>query len=351
LTKLTTPEVIGTSSPIVSIAAIFTTVVLIGVNQGVQRFSARSFSENRLADTQLIVLSSFALLSMGILFGVTAIVVFKDWIYDENLDYNLIFLSILLVVSSGIATLFRSIIVSFLYTKSLPRIMIITSVCNIIVAIFLVLNGAGPAGIIVAYIATKTIAAVFLALAVKIFLKEPIRFSNIKLIIHWSRKILVASIASWIPALINVIGIQLGTIIVFSFEGASEAGVYIIAFSLFSAIIAIINSIFGIAFPALSAMKDGRKRAVSRLIKISLVISLPLSSSIMFYSDDIITVLFGKDYIDGDLTLKILLLSIFPNTVTLGINSLVYSYGKYRYLLAIGLATTIPRTALSFILV
>jgi len=351
LTKLTTPEVIGTSSTIVSIAAIFTTVVLIGVNQGVQRFSARSFSEHRLGDTQVIVLSSLVLLSMGILFGVIAIIVFKDWIYNVNLDYNLIILSILLVVSSGFATLFRSIMISFLYTKSLPRIMVITSLCKIILAIILVLNGTGPSGIIAAYISTKTMAAVLLAWAVRIFLKEPKRFSNIKLILHSSRRILIASIASWIPALINVIGIQLGTIIVFGFEGASKAGIYIIAFSLFSAIAAIINSVFAIAFPALSAMPDGRKRAVCRLIKISLVISLPLSSSIVFYSDDIIIILFGKDYVDGSLVLKILLLSILPNTVTLGINSLVYSYGKYRYLLAIGLCSTIPRTAFSFILV
>ena len=61
--------------------------------------------------------------------------------------------------------------------------------------------------------------------------------------------------------------------------------------------------------------------------------------------------LFGQDYINGSPSLQILLLSVLPATLTTGINILIYSYGNYRQVLIIGLASSIPRTILYFALV
>ena len=44
-----------------------------------------------------------------------------------------------------------------------------------------------------------------------------------------------ASVVSWIPDMVRKFGINLGTIIVFGFQGASNAGVYFIGFSVFNA--------------------------------------------------------------------------------------------------------------------
>ena len=56
--------------------------------------------------------------------------------------------------------------------------------------------------------------------------------------------------------------------------------------------------------------------------------------------------LLGNSYAEGGLSLQIMLLSMVPVAATYGINSLVYSYGEYRKVLAIGFATSIPRTVL-----
>jgi O-antigen/teichoic acid export membrane protein len=82
----------------------------------------------------------------------------------------------------------------------------------------------------------------------------------------------------------------------------------------------------------------------------SLLISLPFSSSIIFYSKEVMQ-LFGQGYSEGSSSLEILLLSMLPTAIMTGTNILVYSYGNYRQVLAIGLATSIPRTLLYFILV
>jgi len=116
------------------------------------------------------------------------------------------------------------------------------------------------------------------------------------------------------------------------------------------AVTALMSALYTIAYPALSSMKDGRKRFTWRTIKFSLVFSLPLSISILFYSKEILGI-FGQDYTSGSLTLEVLMISILPTAITVGIVNLCYAYGNYRKVLIIGLASNIPRTILYFILV
>jgi O-antigen/teichoic acid export membrane protein len=109
-------------------------------------------------------------------------------------------------------------------------------------------------------------------------------------------------------------------------------------------------SLFTVALPALSAMQDGRKRFTWHAIRLSALISVPFSSALIFYSREIMQ-LVGQTYIEASLSLEILLLSMLPTTVFTGVTVLVYSYGNYKQVLAIGLATSIPRTTLYFALV
>jgi O-antigen/teichoic acid export membrane protein len=113
---------------------------------------------------------------------------------------------------------------------------------------------------------------------------------------------------------------------------------------------AVIWAIEGTTYPALSSMEDGRKRFVWRTIKVSLIILLPISFAIIFYSTDI-TQLFGYSYSEGAPALQILLLSVVPNAVMNGIGILTYAYGNYRHVLIIGIASTVPRLLLYFVFV
>ena len=97
-------------------------------------------------------------------------------------------------------------------------------------------------------------------------------------------------------------------------------------------------------------MLDGRKRFVWQTIRIGAIMALPLSCSIIIYSNDIMH-LIGSNYEKGSFSLQILLLSTFPIIVMSGIETLVFSYGQYRHALTINLASSIPRTFLYFALV
>lgn len=334
----------------ISIANIFTTVATIGVPLGVSRFLAKRYSENNLEEANVFVKSSFILVGVGIMASFSILFVLRDWIY-ANLGANLMIFSILLVASSSISFLTRSIVIATLKTKLLPIIMVLASSVRTILVILLVLANAGAIGVVTGYISFEVLASIVLSFSIYgIFRSSHEKLGELKLNYPF-KNILNASIPSWIPKLVSVLGgSNLGTIVVFGFNGAGQAASYFLANAIFSAISTISAPLFTIAYPALSAMSDGRKRLASRILKISIILSLPLSASVFFYSDDIVHLL-GNDYNDASLYLKIFMITILPNSISTMITQLVYAYGNYRQVLFLGLATSIPRTLLYFILV
>jgi O-antigen/teichoic acid export membrane protein len=351
LSKITAPEIIGTSSAVVSFATILATIVAIGVPNGVQRFLGKSFSEQKIEDTKVAVKASLFLVFIGILVCSTVILIVKDWVYDVfRIDLNLLIITMLFIASSAIGILFRSVIIASLKTKVLIVVSIFSTIAKFVLAIvLLVLNDTGVLGVTISITIFPILTSILLSFNIMAIFK-PSRDKPEVSFSHYLKNILVASIVFWIPSLINIMGIQLGTIVVHESQGASQAGLYFIALSIATGISIVVSVLSIIAYPTLSGMQDGRKRFAWRLTKISLIITLPLSSSIIFYSKEVMQ-LFGRGYIEGSSILEILLLSILPTAVMSGINTLVYSYGNYRQVLIIGLAGSIPRTILYFILV
>jgi O-antigen/teichoic acid export membrane protein len=367
MSKISTTNIIGISSAVVSLSAIFTVVAGIGVSNGIQRFLGKAFSEEKMDDAKVFVKNSVFLVCVGIIGCSTAILMAKIWIYDVfKVDFDLLILTVIITGSSVITTLFRSIVISSLKTRVLPKILIISSTVKIILAIVLVLAGTGAVGMMIGYTSTNILSSILFAVVILgiIFKTSSSSSSSSRSSIMTTRlrslrdtfnlraikDILTSSMASWIPLLITTIGAQLGTVVVFGSQGSNQAGVYFIALTIVNGITGVMYSLFTISLPALSGMQDGRKRFTWHTIRLSVLISLPFSSSLLFYSKEIMQ-LIGQDYIQGAPSLQILLLSMLPTAIFTGVNALVYSYGNYRQVLMIGLATSIPRTMLYFVLV
>lgn len=347
LSRLTTPDVIGISSTVISLTVIFSIIADLGISTGSTRFLGRSFS-HKSRDTKVLVKASLLIVGSCTVFCSIGILVFKDFIYP-TIGTNLVIISILLIGTSVITHLSRSILIASLETKSLPKIMIISSLCKIILTTILILLGMGAVGIVLGYLAAYVSAVLLLSFRLVSVLK-PIEKEAAERLYSTVKSITVASLPSWIPIVIGTLGSQLGIIMVFGIEGPSQAAFYFIAFSIFIAIDALRSSLFAIAFPTLSAMDNQRKRFVSRLIKMSLVLSLPISSTIILYSEEILG-LIGPEYAQASIPLRIMLLCILTFTVNSGISILVYSYGKYWQVLSIGLSTNVTRIILYFIFV
>ena len=356
ISKLSTTETVGTSSAVITLAGIFSYIAIVGVDNGAQRFLGKSFSEQRIDDVRIYIKASLVLISVGILACSITIILIKDWIYDVfRIDFSLLIITIIIMASSTGYMFLYSVITASLNTKQLPKIMLLSSTTKIILAVILVLLGAGALAPTIGFASNNVLACVlfifFILAALKSYpsVKTEIGHPNARPERVY-KNVIVSSMASWIPLLISTFGSQLGILIVFGSQGANQAGIYFICLVIVTAIIEIMYSLFTIALPILSAMKDGRKRLTWQTIRISVIISLPLSSWLIFYSADILK-LIDQDYVQGSISLQILLTSMIPLAVVGGVTALAYSYGNYKQVLIIGMAMNLPRTILYFMLV
>jgi len=350
VSKIATTEIVGNSATAISLATIFITIAIMGVPTGVQRFLGKSFSEQKLQNVKVYLKASFFLTIIG---STASSFLFFIMIYLMHdifrIDFYLLIVAITLLASSVTSILFRSIIISSLNTKMLPVVTIISTTARFVLVISLVFIGIGSLGVVAAYTILPVLASILLFINIMLILKPSKDKPDIDFI-HSLKNTLTAGTVSWIPAVITTFGSQLGTIVVFGSQGANQAGVYFIAFSIASVVWVVMLILLTIAYPALSAMQDGRKKFVRRMTMFCLIIAIPFSTCLIFYSKEVMQ-FFGQDYLSGSSTLEILLLSTLFIGVTSGINILAYSYGNYRQVLTIGLASSIPRTALYFVLV
>jgi O-antigen/teichoic acid export membrane protein len=352
ISKITTSETIGISSTLISLAGIVTVVASIGIPTGVQRFIGKSFSDKKLDEAKTLVSVALFLVCMGIAACSIVILIAQNWIHGIfDFDLELILIAISYIGSAVLFMLFRSVVIASLKTKSLPIIIISSSIVKVSLTATLLLIGTGAVGLTIGFTSYYVLSSILLGIFVMRTIFKSSTTSNLVVrFIAISKSILVSSIVYWIPLLITTIGSQLGTIVVFGSQGANQAGVYFLTLTIVTGITVVMNSLFIIALPTLSGLRDYRKRFAWHAIRFSAIILLPFSCSLIFYSKEVME-LFGQNYTMGSSSLAILLLSMLPMAVLTGINTLVYSYGNYRNVLFIGLAVSIPRTLLYFVLV
>ncbi len=353
LARITTTEIIGTFSLLISFSEIFANIAIIGLPDSIEKFVGKSFLQKNLGDAKVFVKIAFLLLSIGIILSSALILFTKDWISNLfGIDFSLLIVADLLLTSYAVYAILYAIVIASLKTKVLPIIIIISSIGKVTLGLTLILSGYGIIGLTLGYTFFGQVLSSFLLgfYILKIF-KAPTKISNALVTFRKGiNSLLVGGLVVWIPVLITTLGIDLGTLVLYSTYGSYESGVYFIALAIANAVNAIVYSILTISLPVLSSMDDGRKRFVWQTIRIGAILALPLSSSIIFYSSDIMN-LIGSNYKGGALSLQILLSSTFPLLLLSGIETLVYSYGKYRLTLIITLASSIPRTILYFALV
>jgi O-antigen/teichoic acid export membrane protein len=158
-----------------------------------------------------------------------------------------------------------------------------------------------------------------------------------------------AGMPAYIPGTIQTLGSKIGVLIVFGTIGAIETGYYYIAFQLYAVIILISTSIMGFLFPYVSGMGFEKHSILRKGIRIAEAISAPIVFALLLYPD-VPLLIFGESYIAGSTMFRVLLASVPLLIVTTGTNTLVYSDGKYRVVLLLGLSINLPRLILYFVL-
>lgn len=334
-------SITGESSSAITLATIVSVVVTIGMPTAIQRFLG--IAKSRGDSPSFNAISRFLIVFTILVMSVSSIVLVILNHFGLFLSFSdLMFIIIILAaISYSLVLSLRSIIISSSNTRILVVVSIVGNVVRFVSIVPVVIFKLGAEGIAFSYVTFY----ITLAILSTFFLRSTLmraKISKIDRTLFHKKEIIKASVSGWIPNAISVLGTQSGLLIVFGLSGSSEAGVYFIAFSVFSAISALPMSVLSMTFPVMSGMVLNREQLLWKATKISFFLTLPIASAITIYPSFIL-MFFGKDFGSGSYILTILMLSMVMVELNRAVNYLSYSHGNYYEVLALGVLPSITR--------
>lgn len=162
------------------------------------------------------------------------------------------------------------------------------------------------------------------------------------------RSLVKISTSSWIPNIINVCGFWMGVIIVYSLDGSQAGGQFYMAVGIFSVVLFIVSGISKVTHGIIQTIEENNQLDyLSYSIKIALILTIPVSTSLLFFSSSYLGIL-GEEFEASQFNLSILMLGM-PFVI---ISELVYYYlyglGYHKEVLILGLIGNIPRVMIYF---
>ena len=338
-------EALGLTSATVGLASLINGLLGLGIGVGLRRFLGQciGLKDRECLSKYLwtaVLFTAIVYVLSGLLFYTLGSLGCGLWNYTPEMLRITSFIILL-----GVWPNLEALPISFLRTDIVFLGTIIGNILRFIIGISLVYLGFGWVG--------AAIGCLFPSLArLSVSLAYALRVVGFRLM--FSSKVLAevlrAGVVSWMPSIIILAGQWLGVLFVFGSSGAVETGYYYVANAISSVVLGIAYSMLNLLLPVLSSMANGRKRAASRVLRVSLLFMTPAAVFIATYPWLPLGLL-GREYVAASGILAILLLSSVPQIITSCIGNLVYAYGYYRMALAIGLSQNIPRIILYLFLV
>lgn len=345
ISRIAGSSILGLTSATVSLASLLIGVLSLGIGTGLRHFLGACLGRDDLTCFRHYFWTGtlFSLTLYGLVGG-AMILAGALHISVSGFTPEMLALAGVIVVL-GASLPIQSAVVSTLRTEVLMASAVAGTVAKIVVGAFLVAAGWGFAGAVIGY-AFSPAATIALGLAyIMRVAGAPASPSRPYLL-----ELLKGSVVSWVPSVLVVAGQWLGVLAVFGTTGASETGQYYAAFTISNFVLGVGVMIVSLLLPVLSGMRDGRKAAASRVLRLSLAVMVPAAAFIAAYPALPLSLL-GEEYIVASPSLTILMLSSVPLAVYFTVNSLVYSYRRYADVMYLGLSQNVPRLVLYSLLV
>lgn len=216
---------------------------------------------------------------------------------------------------------------------------IVSALSRLALGLLLLWLGTGFAGVMLAFVIAGVAQHVVLGAALRGSI------SRAKPALSEAKEVIRQGIPAYLPSLVATAGSWLGILGIYAISGSADAGTYYIAFMIASIVYSLPLTLLGLMFPVISGMEDGRKRASARAVRLTSAIIAPLASVVLAYPH-VPLAMMGTSYVSSSLALQILTLGCFAAPIVHGFNSLIYAYGKYRFVTALGFASNLPRVIL-----
>lgn len=349
----TNPEVIGIVAAVGAFSMLLGVISGVDVNVSMRTFLGKAVKEKNWYTFKHIV-------STSILFTtITAIAIllitfnpFFEILSHIGIEIQFIPIIVVIVIGNSIVNVSIGAIISSLKSKKLVIPFVIASLGKITLLFFLFLLFE-----ISEYTTAWAFTSMYVILAVILL---TFTLNNLRKIhgpffhntINDLKLLIRGGSAKWIPDVIMGLGIQLGTLSVFSIRGASEGGLFYISFAVFGVLLMVSKAMVTISHPVLSGMEnlERQKKFLTKTIKFSFLGTMPFGAILLFYAEPILSI-FGESFSTSTDILLILTLSIPLAIITEAVYFLFYARGMYKNVLWLGLSSNVPRIILYFTLV
>ena len=337
-------EVLGTTSAVVGFSSLVAGVLSLGAAVGLQRYLGVCLGKDDVGCLRRYFWSTalFAVLSYALAGTALALVGFSGIRLGSVTPTMLEVAG--LMTSLGFVGALNALLISYLRTDLLFMGALAGNSLKLAVGIGLVRLGLGWVGASVGYLCVN-----LAMLAIGLLYTRRIVGLKATFSVRALTDVIRAGVASWLPNIVVLAGQWLGVLAVYTSSTAAETGHYYVAFTIANFVLTIGSSMLMLLLPVLSSMPDGRKRAAGRVLKISLTVMTPVAAFIATYPWLPLSLL-GKEYVAASQVLTLLLTAAVPTAMTICVTSLMYAYGSYEQVLAIGLAQNVPRIILYYLL-
>lgn len=345
-TRLLSPEAIGLMSAALGVSIMLVNLAALGVPLGIQRLLGKFLAENDTRSFYQYFRSAFTLISLGIAVIFAALV--AVWLVSGStfLPDELILLTIVLL-PQAFPNILRSAFIAMQRTKPLLLVNLVAHTGKLVLGTILMLAGLGVSGLLAGHLAFYIGSAVGLGAILLRIMPAGIKAIPVR---ETVRPIISSGMPSWLPGTVAAVGSQLGVVAVFGLQGAGEAGLYFIAFSIMNFLLAIPQSLIGALFPALSGRIQDTQQATSRVLIMSCIILLPAVSFITIFAQDVLG-MFGEQYKGASFVLALLVLSTVPYTIHAAVDTYFYARGDYGKAIIMGVISEAPKVLLYILLV
>jgi O-antigen/teichoic acid export membrane protein len=339
-------NIVGRAAAIIGMEALIAGFLNLGTPVGVQRFMGASYglkdyhklSEYFYSNTLFMFIVSFL---AGLFFIFLSFMSINPFSLDS---LSLILLGTLIIVGmnswSGISQSFCN---SVLATEYIALSQLISSLLRLAISLTLIFAGYSFLGIMAGYIIAASTSSIFmLILPIKMLARFNTRFLFSLSSIKNSVK---AGIVSWIPNILSLSSQWIGVLGVYAFVGSQETGLYFMALTITSVVVNFSQSILMLSFPMVSGMIDGRKRMLSRVVRFSASLMMPLIFFLITYPH-VIPMFLGKQYMASSELIRVISMGYILSPIILGYVYYAYAIDRYRDVLMVELAGAVPRLIL-----
>ena len=355
LARMLLPDLFGVYSLVLSIVVIVFSFIDLGIGEAAIRYMSESLGKNKRNEALSYFWYLFNVRFILIIFGALGLFLFaKLFAYDifgkQEIVIPLLF-AIFFVLVNAVRNFFGILFFALNDLRDVPFVYTILHGSKVLFSFIALLLFSGVEAVSAIFAAFAASSFVSLISIIIILKRKKFRFFPKKKIKFNKKK-------TWeylgFMSIINISLIMFGsvdTLMLGRFVDTSYVGYYHAAFSVIISLVAIFT-ISGIFLPIFTQVNGDRlKKAISKSMRYTLIISVPSVVGILFVSEEIISFFYGSEYSNAVGVLLALSLILFVTPISSLYSNLLKAKDRTKILATITVMSLILNVVLNYILI